>query len=145
MSALALMYRAVAGEADICTPQFIGDPYEAFDSYPSPARPGIEIETDGTITRFTSTTNNILIGRWDGGCGTLNMADYDFRIDGGPGTPDPIEYPEGVWHPGVNTIFWLLNVVGSGLQIYTGTIKIRPTGGGDTIDIATVTIEADLT
>ena len=147
MSALQAMYRAMADQSVACAPLFTSDPFQAFDSYPSPANAGIEIEADGTITRFTSTTNNILIGRWDGGCGSLDRADYDFRADrtGGSGDFDGF-WKEGIWYPGSGLISFSLLFTGFGIKRIFYTLRMRPTGGGVDIDTAPgCDIELDLT
>jgi hypothetical protein len=119
--------------------------YNAFDTYPSPANAGIEIEADGTITRFTSTTNNILIGRWDAG-GPLVRADYDFRADriSGAGDFDGAN-KKGIWYPGSSLVAFSLLFVGFGVKNIDATLRMRPTGGGADIDTATLDIELDLT
>ena len=124
---------------------FISDPFAAFDSYPVPANAGIEIEANGTITRFTSTANNILIGRWDGGCGTLDRADYDFRADrtGGTGDFDGAN-KQGIWYPGTSLIAYSLFFNGFGIEQIFYTLRMRPTGGGVDIDTASGSIVLDL-
>lgn len=143
---LQMMMRAMSGVAVACSPQFVTDPYLPFDSYPSPATAGIEIEADGTITRFTSTANNILIGRWDGFCGSLDRADYDFRADRTSGASDfDFSDKEGVWHPGTSLVSFGITFNGFGIKTIGANLRIRPTGGGADIDTATLFIELDLT
>ena len=123
---------------------FTGDPFFALDSYPSPANAGIEIESDGSITRFTSTQNNIFEGRWDGG-GSFNRSDYDFRFDRISGAADCDGTNKvGIWYPGTTLIAYSLLFSGFGLRNITGTLRMRPTGGGADIDTASLTIELDL-
>ena len=130
-----------------CSPVFTSDPYLPSDSYPSPATAGIEIEADGTITRYTSTTNNILVGRWDGGCGTLNRADYDFRADRTAFSSDfDTSNKQGIWYPGTSLIAFGLTFTGFGIERIQFTLRMRPTGGGVDIDTAPNNlIELDLT
>lgn len=141
------MYRAMSGANIACSPRFTSDPWFPFDSYPSPAQAGIEIESNGTITRYTSTTNNILVGRWDGGCGTLDRADYDFRADRTAFSSDfDTFWKQGIWYPGSGFISFGLEFTGFGIKKIEFTLRMRPTGGGADIDTAPNNlIELDLT
>ena len=119
----------------------------AADSYPSPANAGIEIEVDGTVTRFTSTTNNILIGRWHTDCSGIDRADYDFRADRTAGSADfDGANKSGIWYPGTTLVAYSLFFSGFGVKSITANLRMRPTGGGADIGSAhTLFIDLDLT
>jgi len=146
MSAPQAMFQLMCGDSTPCAPLFTSSPWFVGDSYPSPALAGIEIEADGTITRFTSTTSNILVGRWDGGCGILDRADYDFRADRISGAADfDGANKESIWYSGVGLVAYSLLFVGFGVKSISSTLRVRPTGGGVDIDTAPLSIELDLT
>jgi len=116
------------------------------DSYPSPALAGIEIEAGGTVTRFTSTANNILIGRWHTNCTGINRADYDFRADRTAGSGDfGGANKSGIWYPGTSLVAYSLSFSGFGIKTISANLRMRPTGGGADIDLTTLFIDLDLT
>lgn len=129
----------------VCVIEF-SSPFSVSDSYPSPALAGIEIEADGTVTRFTSATNNILIGRWHTGCTGINRADYDFRADRTAGSLDfSGTNKSGIWYPGTSLVAYSLSFSGFGTRSISANLRMRPTGGGADIDLTTLFIELDLT
>jgi hypothetical protein len=109
-------------------PRFTNDPYFAvdFQIFPTDALAGIEVDADGAIERFTSTGNQGDIGRWDNGLGTLNKADYQFRLDTISGSVEVGSDPVDTWlaaSAGLN--FWRVREQGIGTERFTGTLRVR--------------------
>lgn len=152
MSALQALYQSMCGPSAPCAPQFTTDPLNAFSFTQPPTEPdalaGIEIDADGAIERFLSSVeggNQGDIGRWDGGCGILDIADYDFRYDVSIGSVNGISNSAGVWHPGSGGLINFSVTENLGIQTATGTLRVRPTGGGVDIDTCTLNLHAERT
>ena len=120
---------AAAAPAPVLEPRFTGDPFLVQDySYPRPPNPiaGIELDADGAIEGFTKDGNQGDIGRWDNGLGTLNKADYQFRIDTTSGNLDVNSDPADVWLPASAALdaFWV--EVQSGFrENFQGILRVR--------------------
>jgi hypothetical protein len=133
------------GPAIIPSPIFTGDPFIVFDSYPSPATAGFEIDLNGDIQSFDSGGPGPVIGKWDPS-GTLTRADYDFRCDVTTGGDFDGTYKKDIWYPGTTLISFLVSVPSPiALHRIIGTLRMRPTGGGVDIDTAPINLEVDLT
>ena len=138
---LQMMYRAVSGESVSSQPMFSGDPYWVFDfEFIGMAKAGIRIRNDGIIEEYDSNGIQSLSGRWDGG-GSFNIADYDFRFNKFSGDLDG-PFTDGIWYPGSGAQIDFY-VETSGVQNATGSLLMRPAGGGVTIDTADVTLDAE--
>lgn len=126
-------------------PAWVGDPYSATDSQTTPtdAEAGVELDVDGSIDRILSTGTQPDIGRWDGN-NSLDGNDYDFRVDtisgtlNGPGTDTA-----DVWHNGGALIVFSVEETGIGTTVFTGTLRMRPAGGGADIDTASCSFTAE--
>lgn len=134
-------------------PRFTGDPYVVFDyEYPRPPNPiaGIEVDADGGIEKFISSGNQGDFGRWDNGIGTLNKADYQFRLDtfseGGRGlfgASDPVD----VWLPASAGLHaWWVEVDAGFTASYAGLLRVRLAVSPFTeFDSASVNLSAEST
>ena len=142
MSALALMYRAMSAVAVGGMPQFTGDPYQAEDLDAGLAQAGIKINADGTIQKVVQGAPLAILGRWDGGVGSLTRSDYDFRADKvtGSGTLNG-GYNQGVWYNGVSIIEFSISTADR--RVWNGTVRVRPAGGGSDIDTAPLSIDVE--
>jgi hypothetical protein len=145
MSALQELYRTMVGPASACAPMFTSSSILVEDSCIEPcvATAGIYINADGTIRSFIGGEPAVLDSRWDGGCGILDRADYDFRFDCTFGFCNLISSDiDGVWVPGTALItFGVTKNIGIFEAI--GTLRIRPTGGGVDIDTVPLHLTAE--
>jgi hypothetical protein len=116
----------------------------AFALPPADALAGIEIDADGTIDRVTQAGNTPNVWTWAVGSG-FDANDYDFMFDISVGALDGIGDPGNVWINGGGTIFWLVQETGIGTTTCTGTLRIRPAGGGGDIDTAGSSLSAEAT
>lgn len=126
-------------------PRFTSDPYVVIDFrvFPTDALAGIEIDSDGGIEAFKSSGNQGDIGRWDNGLGTLDRADYDFRLDIISGSANwSGSDAVNTWIAGTSLIAWAAEELGFGEESFSATLRIRPTGGGADFDTASVTCTA---
>jgi hypothetical protein len=152
MSALQALYQSMCGPAAPCAPLFTaGSIFVASFTMP-PTEPdalaGIEIDADGAIESFKSSVEGGNQGdhsRWDGGCGILDIADYDFRYDVTIGSVNGISFTAGVWHPGSGGLINFSVTENLGVQTAWGTLRVRPAGGGADIDTITLTLQAERT
>jgi hypothetical protein len=133
-------------------PRFTNDPYNVQSFTMPPTEPdalaGIEIDADGGIESFLSSVeggNQGDIGRWDNGLGTLDIADYDFRFDVTSGAVNGISFAANTWHPGSGGLINFSVTENFGVQTATGTLRMRPAGGGADIDTASLTLGAERT
>jgi hypothetical protein len=152
MSALQALYQSMCGPSAPCAPLFTKSLFLVVSFTSPPTEPdalaGIEIDADGAIEAFKSSVeggNQGDIGRWDGGCGILDIADYDFRYDVTIGAVNGISYSSGVWHPGSGGLINFSVTENLGVQTATGTLRVRLAGGGADIDTCTLTLEAERT
>jgi len=111
---------------------------------PNNAAAGIEIDADGTIDRVRSTGTDQNIWTWATGAG-FDANDYDFMWDSITGTLDLIGDPQDVWINGGSTIFFTVLETGIGTTSATGTLRIRPAGGGADISTASGSLVAEST
>jgi hypothetical protein len=77
---------------------------------------------------------------------SASAANYDVRLDPTAGTfnwagGDPVN----TWLNGATSRSWGVEETGLGITTATGTLRIRPTGGGADIDTASVTLTAEST
>ena len=84
------------------------------------------------------------IGRWDNGLGTLTIGDYDFRMDTSSGNIDRGQSAD-TWINGFHLMSWGVEETGTGIQNWSGTIRVRPAGGGSDHDTASGTLQAEAT
>ncbi len=136
------MAMADAGGAP-ASPMFTGDPFDVFSFDPTEAEAGIHIASDGDIESFTEAGPGPDLGTWDGG-GSFVKADYDFRADkiSGIGSLNSPNL-QSIWYPGSGSISF--KVITTSVKNWTGTLRMRPTGGGADIDTAPLHLEADST
>lgn len=135
----------MVGPASACAPMFTSSLISVYDSCSEPcvATAGIYINSDGTIQSFVGGEPAVFDSRWDGGCGILNRADYDFRFDAPIGSCNLITSDDTmVWVPGTALItFGVTKNIG--IQEAIGTLRIRPTGGGVDIDTVPLSLTAE--
>jgi hypothetical protein len=142
---MALLGGACKMGGGIAVPLFTDDPYGLLDSYPQPATARIEMSADGAIEGFKGGGSIGDIGRWDGGSGSLDRSDYDFRLDHISGSLSGTCDSQDVWIAGSTAPSWCVHVaVPIGLERFEGTLRVRPSGGGADFDTANVQLEADL-
>lgn len=128
------------------SPRFTGDPFNASDFAIPPTDAGARIllQGDGDVQRVLDNGADPVIGTW--GDGTLNITDYDFRLDTTSGS---LNYPgtqaADVWVSGAANIYWGVEETGIGAQNFTGTLRVRPSGGGSDFDTASVSLTAEAT
>ena len=146
MSALQSMYFACAGGSAVPTgPMFTGDPYFGVDAagFP-PSEIYLELQADGDIWIRRLNLPDSLVGSWDNGQGgILDANDYDFRFDitSGGLSYGPSD-PAGTWING-GGLAWGLRENGFGIENVSGTLRMRPAGGGVDIDVAAVSLNAE--
>jgi len=145
MSALQALYQSMCGEAAACAPQFTA--FNIFEAdaciQPCVALAGIEIDADGAIETFIQAGNQGDHSRWDGGCGVLDIADYDFRLDVSSGAVNGVQtLASEVWHPGSGPLIVFSTTRNFGESTVIGTLRVRPTGGGGDIDTVGLTLFA---
>lgn len=126
---------------------FIGS-FIVSDDIPAPddALAIIELRPNGQIWGVRLNAADILLGSWVTGTG-FTPADYDFQWqqlgnnpNWGPGDPSP-----NIWVNGGGVIAWGLSETGTASAIASGTLLIRPAGGGATIDSSGVSLNVDTT
>lgn len=119
----------LAGNKVAGTPLFTSDPYAVVDITQFPSGPAaqarMEIRANGTVYAVRSGGTDFLLGRWDAGLFTLNKANYQFRLDllsGGLTGGDAINS----WiAANSGTDLWEVLVATTGIEDFTGTIRIR--------------------
>jgi hypothetical protein len=124
---------------------FMGLGYSYNPSVSGTTLAGIEIDADGGIEHFNQTGNLGDFGTWGSPLSTYTRADYDFRCDKVSG--DDLDTGTGdaqdTWHAGSSLISFQL-AQASGVKTFTGTLRMRPTGGGSDIGEArTLQIDID--
>ena len=139
---LQRMYMAMTGVAAPASPMFTGDPFQAQDFGFGFVEAGIEIDADGGIEAFNSGGNLGDIGRWDGG-GSFVRADFDFRADKSSGFGNlDAPFVQSVWYAGSSLISFKVSNSFS-VDNWSGTLRMRPTGGGSDIDTASLQLTAE--
>ncbi len=127
------------------SPSFASDPYSVADfvAAPGTSRAELEIRSAGNVIhRERLNLPSGTIGTWGSG---LTISDYDFRIDTSAGAPDsPGTEAADTWISGFDGMYWGCEVA-SGTSNFSGTLRVRPAGGGADIDTATVAINAEST
>lgn len=129
-------------------PRFTGDPYSVVDLTINPidALAGIEIDVDGAIEEFINAGNQGDIGRWDNGLMSLDRSDFDFRADkisGDDLDTTGLGKPQNTWILGSAFPVFQVRVTNFGSDIFVGTLRVRPTGGGGDLDTASLRLEAE--
>jgi hypothetical protein len=137
-----------AGVAPSGDPRFTGDPYSVVDLTVNPidALAAVDIVADGSIDALINAGNQGAIGRWDNGLMSLNRNDFDFRADKISGDDLDTSFPgdpQNTWILGSTAPVFQVKVTGSGSDIFVGTLRIRPTGGGADHDTASLRLEAE--
>lgn len=125
-------------------PAFVSDPFTVFDSVPGgPAQAGIEIDGDGGVEAIKEAGNQGDIGRWDNNL-SLTKSDYQFRLDTTSGTLNaPGTDPADTWlTASTGTDFFGIRELAS-IKVFSGTLRVRPSGGGADFDTASVSLSAD--
>jgi hypothetical protein len=126
-------------------PEFTSDPYNVSDFAipPDDASASIQLnQTSNRVRQLRTDSPDGDIGFW--GDGTLIITDWDFRLDTSIGNLD-IGQAADVWIVGFNGMFWGVQETGMSTEIFTGTLRVRPTGGGADIDTAPVSLTAEAT
>jgi hypothetical protein len=111
---------------------------------PTDARCIIELRANGQIWAVRLNAADNQLGTWWTGAG-LDANDYDFQwqqLGNNPNWPGGSASPN-IWVNGGGTIAWGVEELGTGAVIASGTMLIRPAGGGATIDSAGVSLNCD--
>jgi len=127
-------------------PVFESDPYDIFNGQSSPTDAGaeMEIQADGDVFSFRTPGVNFRVGGW--GNPSLDISDFDFRLDTISGTLNfPGSDAADTWIAGSTIPRWGVEETGFGTTTFTGTLRVRPSGGGDDFDTAAVSLEAEST
>ena len=140
------MMMAVANSAPF-TVAFIGT-YIVGDDIPSPddARAIIELRANGEVWAVHLNAADSQLGTWVLGTG-FDANDYDFQwqqVGNNPNWGGGAASPN-IWVNGGATIAWGAEETGLGTYIASGTLLVRPAGGGSTIDSSGVSLNADTT
>jgi hypothetical protein len=144
---LATFWAGIQGGAAPFSVQFIGT-YIVSDIALNPldARAIVEIQADGDVFARRLQGSDFLLGTWVTGTG-FDANDFDFQWqqlgnnpNWGPGDPSP-----NIWVNGGGAISWGAEETGLGTYIASGTLLVRPAGGGATIDSAGVSLNAEST
>jgi hypothetical protein len=113
---------------------------------PLDARSIIEIRANGDVFANRLQGSDFVLGTWVTGTG-FDANDFDFQWqqlgnnpNWGPGDPSP-----NIWVNGGGTISWGAEETGLGTFIASGTLLVRPAGGGATIDSSGVSLNAEST
>lgn len=113
---------------------------------PGDARVEVRILATGQVWVQRLNGSDGVIGTWVTGTG-FDANDYDFQWqqvgnnpNWGPGDPSP-----NIWVNGGGSITWGAEETGIGSYIASGTLLIRPAGGGSTIDSAGIQLTAEAT
>ncbi len=122
---------------------FTGDPYFVIDaSAGPPAEAEIQLTAAGGVNGLRLNLPDQLIGSWF----TLPelMSNYDFRLDTTSGSlSSPGSQSADTWINGFPNMFWGVRENGVGISSFTGTLRVRPAGGGADIDTASVSLQAE--
>lgn len=121
-------------------PAFVSSPYTVIDFRLAPllACAKLELRSNGELWGVRCGLASFQVGRWDNGLGTLTIGDYDFRVDKVSGADLNSDLSQNTWHAGVNLMKFGVEQANGTIQ-FTGTIRVRPSGGGADLDSATVT------
>ncbi len=128
-------------------PNFNASSYAIFDSSLPPVDAGCYLRLDQSsnqIYRYRKNQSDGPIGSW--GNGSLTIGDYDFRIDTITGSPNYSgTQAADTWINGFNLMYWGVEETGIGISSFTGTLRVRPAGGGADIDTAGYSAFAEAT
>ena len=123
--------------------EFIPNAYNFFDfRLGAAAEAGIRTQSDGTIDRLDSNSPQADVGTWYTGGATA--ADYDIRLDYVSGDHINSGDAEDTWFNANSQRSWsVVAAMGFNTEVFSGTLRVRPTGGGADIDTATVDLSAN--
>ncbi len=124
-------------------PAFTSDPYFVLDSAGAPpAQASIGLLSGGNVRALKLNSADLTIGTWQGGA--LTMSDYDFQMTTITGVLSATGTQlANIWINGFNGMFWGIREIGFGVDSYSGTLRVRPAGGGADIDTAGVLLNAE--
>lgn len=126
-------------------PEFTGDPYSVTDIVLPPTDAGARIQllANGNVQGFRDNGADPILGTWGAG---LTISDYDFRWDIISGSLSYTGTQAGnTWITGFANMYWGVEETGIGISQCTGTLRVRPTGGGSDFDTASVSVTAEAT
>lgn len=131
------------GGGGMGVPKFTGDPYLVTDAAGSPpAEAEVLLQTGGGVRGIRLNLADQTLGSWMGS--GLDITDYDFRLDTISGSLNSIgTQAADTWITGFANMYWGVREAGSGVTTFTGTLRVRPTGGGADIDTAGVVLNAE--
>lgn len=145
---LATLWPGIQGGGAPFTVEFSAASWAAgdFGLPPGDARCEVQLRANGDVWIQRLNGSDGAVGTWVTGSG-FDANDYDFQWqqvgnnpNWGPGDPSP-----NIWVNGGGTIVWAAEETGIGTYIASGTLLIRPAGGGSTIDSAGISLSAEAT
>lgn len=127
-------------------PAFTSDPYFIVDAAGGPpAEAELQLLSTGNVRSIRLNLPDTTIGTWDNGQGgVLTISDYDFLMATTSGSLNsPGSQLADTWITGFSSMYWGVREDGAGITNFTGTLRMRPTGGGADIDTASVSLQAE--
>jgi hypothetical protein len=140
---LARLYQAVAGFGIAFSNDF-GWAIQDEAVAPTDARCIVELRADGEVWAVRLNAADNQLGTWVNGNG-WDPNDYDFQwqqLGNNPNWPGGSASPN-IWVNGGGTIAWGVEELGTGAVIASGTMLIRPAGGGATLASTGISLNCD--